>query len=45
LTEYGVKKKAEHFGKSFKYDPEEISAVNPSNYARRFKQFMAKGIR
>jgi len=40
LTEYGVKKKFESFGKSLKYDARTISAINPSQYGERFKKFM-----
>jgi len=45
LTEYGVKKKVESFGKSFKYAKKEISAVDPTFYANRFKDFIYAAIR
>lgn len=44
LTTYGVKKRFEHFGKSLKYDSLSISAVNPKDYAKRFRQFMNAAI-
>jgi len=45
LTEYGVKKKVESFGKSFKYAKKEISAVDPTFYANRFKDFIYAAVR
>jgi len=45
LTQYGVKKKVESFGKSFRYSPKEISAVHPEFYANRFKDFIFASVR
>jgi len=41
LTEYGVKKRVESFGKRLKYDKNSISAINPPDYGERFKKFLA----
>ncbi|KAG0186822.1 Phosphatidylinositol-4-phosphate 5-kinase [Apophysomyces sp. BC1034] len=42
LTPYDVKKKSEHFFKSFTQDKHAISSVKPSHYGDRFMGFMAK---
>jgi len=44
LTEYGTKKKLEHGLKSVNHKSSEISAVNPSAYAERFKKFLKGAI-
>lgn len=44
LTLYSLGKKLENFGKSLKYNEDDISAVKPKKYANRFKQFMAAAI-
>jgi len=44
LTEYGTKKKLEHGIKSVNHKSSEISAVNPSAYAERFKKFLKSAI-
>jgi hypothetical protein len=45
LTLYGIGKKLENFGKSIKYNEDEISAVDPQKYADRFKKFIATSLR
>lgn len=45
LTLYNVKKKLEHWAKTFKYKEADISAVNPTLYAERFKKFLGAAIR
>lgn len=44
LTPYDAKKKVEHLFKSFQYDKESISAINPPEYCKRFLKFMADNI-
>jgi len=44
LTPYSVSKKLEHLFKSIQHDRTSISAVNPSQYAKRFLRFMAENI-
>ena len=44
FTGYNAKKKAEHFLKSVKYDSETISCVPPSQYAKRFSDFIDKAL-
>uniref|UniRef100_A0A7S1U3Z0 PIPK domain-containing protein n=1 Tax=Phaeomonas parva TaxID=124430 RepID=A0A7S1U3Z0_9STRA len=41
LQQYNTKKWAENLLKGFKYDRNEISAVRPDKYARRFRDFLA----
>ena len=45
LTLYNVGKKLENFGKSLKYNEADISAVNPTKYADRFKAFIEHALR
>jgi 1-phosphatidylinositol-4-phosphate 5-kinase len=40
LQQYNTRKHMETFFKGLKYDPEEISSVNPHKYARRFVAFL-----
>ncbi|KAL2536834.1 Phosphatidylinositol 4-phosphate 5-kinase 4 [Forsythia ovata] len=40
LQDYDISKKLEHAYKSFHYDPSSISAVDPSQYSRRFRDFI-----
>ncbi|XP_022897916.1 phosphatidylinositol 4-phosphate 5-kinase 4-like isoform X2 [Olea europaea var. sylvestris] len=40
LQDYDISKKLEHAYKSFNYDPTSISAVDPSQYSRRFRDFI-----
>ncbi|CAI9781694.1 unnamed protein product [Fraxinus pennsylvanica] len=40
LQDYDISKKLEHAYKSFHYDPTSISAVDPSQYSRRFRDFI-----
>ncbi|KAI3912218.1 hypothetical protein MKW98_012029 [Papaver atlanticum] len=42
LQEYNMKKKIEHTCKSFCYDPNTISAVEPHLYSKRFISFLEK---
>lgn len=42
LQDYDISKKLEHAYKSFQYDPTSISAVDPRQYSRRFKDFIYK---
>ncbi|KAL5197788.1 hypothetical protein ABZP36_001300 [Zizania latifolia] len=42
LQDYDISKKIEHAYKSFQYDPTSISAVDPRQYSRRFKDFIYK---
>lgn len=44
LTPYSLAKKLEHTFKSLVYPKDSISAVNPSDYARRFLKFMSSNI-
>jgi len=44
LQQYNALKRAETFFKSFKYDSRQISAVDPTWYARRFVEFTANHI-
>ena len=44
LTPYSLSKKLEHTFKSLVYPKDSISAVNPSDYARRFLKFMSDNI-
>lgn len=41
LTPYDIKKKSEHYYKSLTQDKNAISSVKPSQYGRRFLEFMA----
>ncbi|KAI7888178.1 uncharacterized protein EV154DRAFT_539451 [Mucor mucedo] len=41
LTPYDMKKKSEHYYKSLTQDKNAISSVKPSQYGRRFLEFMA----
>ncbi|KAI3525970.1 hypothetical protein L1887_05109 [Cichorium endivia] len=40
LQDYDITKKLEHAYKSFQYDPTSISAVDPRQYSRRFRDFI-----
>ncbi|EPS70699.1 hypothetical protein M569_04062 [Genlisea aurea] len=42
LTEYDMTKKLEHAYKSIQYDPNSISAVDPKQYSRRFRDYIFK---
>ena len=42
LQDYDISKKLEHAYKSFQYDPTSISAVDPRQYCKRFKDFIFK---
>ncbi|TVU47009.1 hypothetical protein EJB05_06585, partial [Eragrostis curvula] len=42
LQDYDISKKLEHAYKSFQYDPTSISAVDPKQYSRRFRDFVFK---
>ena len=42
LQDYDISKKLEHAYKSFQYDPTSISAVDPRQYSRRFRDFILK---
>lgn len=42
LQDYDISKKLEHAYKSFHYDPNSISAVDPSQYSRRFRDFILR---
>lgn len=42
LQDYDISKKLEHAYKSFHYDPTSISAVDPRQYSRRFRDFIYK---
>ncbi|KAL2320664.1 hypothetical protein Fmac_029633 [Flemingia macrophylla] len=42
LQDYDISKKLEHAYKSFQYDPTSISAVDPIQYSRRFRDFIFK---
>ncbi|PSS15729.1 Phosphatidylinositol 4-phosphate 5-kinase [Actinidia chinensis var. chinensis] len=42
LQDYDITKKLEHAYKSIQYDPTSISAVDPKQYARRFRDFIFK---
>ncbi|KAH0933979.1 hypothetical protein HID58_011096 [Brassica napus] len=42
LQDYDISKKLEHAYKSMQYDPTSISAVDPKQYSRRFKDFIFK---
>lgn len=42
LQDYDISKKLEHAYKSFQYDSTSISAVDPRQYSRRFKDFIYK---
>lgn len=44
LTPYSLTKKLEHTFKSLVFPKNAISAVNPSDYARRFLKFMSSNI-
>jgi Phosphatidylinositol-4-phosphate 5-Kinase len=44
LQNYNVRKKAEHFVKSFVNDSNEISAVSPQAYADRFIKFLSSHV-
>ena len=42
LQDYDISKKLEHAYKSIHYDPTSISAVDPKQYSKRFKDFIYK---
>ncbi|RZC79019.1 hypothetical protein C5167_003212 [Papaver somniferum] len=42
LQDYDISKKLEHAYKSFQYDPTSISAVDPKQYSKRFRDFVYK---
>lgn len=42
LQDYDISKKLEHAYKSIQYDPSSISAVDPRQYSRRFRDFIFK---
>ncbi|KAF2308232.1 hypothetical protein GH714_037780 [Hevea brasiliensis] len=42
LQDYDISKKLEHAYKSIQYDPSSISAVDPKQYSRRFRDFVFK---
>lgn len=42
LQDYDISKKLEHAYKSFQYDSTSISAVDPRQYSRRFRDFIFK---
>ncbi|CAN1813616.1 Phosphatidylinositol 4-phosphate 5-kinase 6 [Linum perenne] len=42
LQDYDISKKLEHAYKSMQYDPTSISAVDPKQYSRRFRDFIFK---
>ncbi|XP_047340912.1 phosphatidylinositol 4-phosphate 5-kinase 6-like [Impatiens glandulifera] len=42
LQDYDISKKLEHAYKSFQYDATSISAVDPKQYAKRFRDFIFK---
>jgi len=45
LQDYDISKKLEHAYKSFQYDPTSISAVDPKQYSKRFRDFIFKVFR
>ncbi|CAI9099625.1 OLC1v1036475C1 [Oldenlandia corymbosa var. corymbosa] len=42
LQDYDITKKLEHAYKSIQYDPNSISAVDPKQYARRFRDYILR---
>ncbi|PHT40966.1 Phosphatidylinositol 4-phosphate 5-kinase 4 [Capsicum baccatum] len=42
LQNYDISKKLEHAYKAFQYDPTSISAVDPKQYSKRFRDFILK---
>jgi 1-phosphatidylinositol-4-phosphate 5-kinase len=40
LQDYDISKKLEHAYKSMQYDPNSISAVDPKQYCKRFRDFI-----
>ncbi|XP_019187850.1 PREDICTED: phosphatidylinositol 4-phosphate 5-kinase 4-like [Ipomoea nil] len=42
LQDYDITKKLEHAYKSFQYDPNSISAVDPKAYSKRFRDYIIK---
>lgn len=42
LQNYDISKKLEHAYKAFQYDPTSISAVDPKQYSKRFRDFVLK---
>lgn len=42
LQDYDITKKLEHAYKSIQYDPNSISAVDPKQYSRRFRDYVFK---
>lgn len=42
LQDYDISKKLEHAYKSMQYDPTSISAVDPKQYSKRFRDFVFK---
>ncbi|XP_042379514.1 phosphatidylinositol 4-phosphate 5-kinase 6-like isoform X2 [Zingiber officinale] len=45
LQDYDISKKLEHAYKSIQYDPSSISAVDPKQYSRRFRDFIYRAFR
>ncbi|KAK3125913.1 hypothetical protein QOZ80_7BG0611300 [Eleusine coracana subsp. coracana] len=45
LQDYDISKKLEHAYKSFQYDSTSISAVDPRQYSRRFRDFIYKAFK
>lgn len=42
LQDYDITKKLEHAYKSIQYDPSSISAVDPKQYSKRFRDYIFK---
>jgi len=42
LQDYDISKKLEHAYKAIQYDPTAISAVDPKQYSKRFRDFIFK---
>lgn len=42
LQDYDISKKLEHAYKSMQYDPTSISAVDPKQYSKRFRDFILR---
>lgn len=40
LTDYGMKKKGEHYSKSILYDSKQVSCVPPLEYRQRFIHYL-----
>lgn len=45
LQDYDITKKLEHVYKSIQFDPTSISAVDPRQYSRRFRDFIYKAFK